>query len=189
MNWNEIAEGYLCVADEVLTTLKEPILEVADDMTACLRNGGKLLFCGNGGSAADAQHFACEFVNRFLIDRRPFAGLSLTTDMSTISSIANDFSFDEVYEKQVQALGKPGDILFCITTSGNSANVQKACIVAKEIGLLVVGMTGRSGGALAPEVDRLLNISSSTSTPRIQEGHELIMHLLCEKVEEDLVGR
>ncbi len=151
---------------------------------------GKLLIFGNGGSAADAQHMAAEFVNRFLINRRPLPALALTTDSSVLTSIGNDFSYDQIFAKQVQALAKPEDLALGISTSGTSANVVKGMKVAKERGLRTVALTGGSethGADLAEICDLVLNVPSD-STPHIQEAHLWIEHLLCEMVETSMFG-
>ncbi|MBU1694581.1 MAG: SIS domain-containing protein [Verrucomicrobia bacterium] len=179
-----MAEEMLAVADEVIGTLQAPIEEVAAEMARRLRGGAKILVCGNGGSAADAQHLAGELVNRFLKERRPYAALALSTDTSVLTSIGNDYGFAQVFEKQVHALGREGDVLIAISTSGNAENVCRAVQAAKELGLLTVAVTGGSGGRLLPLVDRSLCVTSTASTPRIQEGHQFIIHALCERVEE-----
>lgn len=169
----------------------EKLIALAKLITQTFRNGGKLLIFGNGGSAADAQHVAAEFVNRFLINRAPLPAIALTTDTSIITAIGNDFSYDLIFVKQVQALGKPGDVALGISTSGTSANVVKALAVAQEMGLKTAAL---SGGLKIPahgvvqHCDLLLNVPSS-STPRIQETHLWIEHLLCEIVETMLFGK
>jgi D-sedoheptulose 7-phosphate isomerase len=147
--------------------------------------GNKIFFFGNGGSAADAQHLAAEFVNRYVIDRPPLPAIALTTDTSILTSVSNDISFNEIFAKQLRALGKGGDVAIGISTSGNSPNVAKAFEVAKEIGMKTVALTGNDGGVVAKIADISL-IVSSASTPRIQETHILIGHLLCEMVEHQL---
>ena len=189
MDWNTIAEDYLAVAEQVFGPLHETIDAVAAEVVARLKDGNKVMFCGNGGSAADAQHLAGEFVNRFLIERAPYAGVALSTDTSVLTAIGNDYAFDQVFEKQVQAIGKKGDVLFAISTSGNAGNVCKAVEAAKKMGILTVAMTGGTGGKLAGLVDRVLSISCTRSTPRIQEGHLLIMHGFCQRVEELMEGK
>lgn len=143
-----------------------------------LARGNKLLICGNGGSAADAQHMAGEFVNRFLIDRPPLPAIALTTDSSVISAVGNDFGFDLVFAKQVQALGQAGDMLLAISTSGNSGNILEALLAARERGLTTLGLTGNGGGKMASLCNFLINVES-TSTPLIQEVHLAVEHLLC----------
>ncbi len=161
--------------------------DVVEEILDSFNRGGKLILCGNGGSAADAQHLAAEFVNRFLIDRRPLPALALTTDTSILTSVGNDFSYDDIFAKQVQALGKAEDIFLGISTSGNSPNVIKAIAAAKEIGMKTVGLTGGEGGKMAPLVDFLLNVPVS-HTPHIQECHIWIEHMLCQLIDERLFG-
>ena len=166
------------------------IIELAEQLVDTFRNGGKLLIFGNGGSAADAQHMAAEFVNRFLLNRAPLPAIALTTDTSILTAVGNDFSYDLIFVKQVQALGKPGDLALGITTSGTSANVVQAMAVAKEMGLKTAALTG---GTVIPEhgvvrhCDLLLNVPVD-STARIQEAHLWIEHLVCEIVEERIFG-
>ena len=153
-----------------------------------LDSGGKLLIFGNGGSAADAQHLAAEFVNRFLIKRRPLAALALTTDTSALTAIANDFAFEHIFSKQIEALGKKEDLALGISTSGNSANVLRGMEAARAIGMQRAALTGglkRPGGDLAPLCDLVLNVPSDF-TPHIQEAHLFIEHLLCELVERQM---
>ncbi|MDR2800562.1 MAG: D-sedoheptulose 7-phosphate isomerase [Desulfovibrio sp.] len=144
-----------------------------------LARGNKLLLCGNGGSAADAQHIAAEFVNRFLMDRPPLPALALTTDTSILTAIGNDFGFDQVFAKQVQALGRSGDMLVVLTTSGNSANLIPALEAAREAGMYCLGLTGNRGGKAGSLCDALINVAE-TRTPLIQEMHIAAAHLLCE---------
>jgi D-sedoheptulose 7-phosphate isomerase len=184
MNWNTIASDYLAVADQVFNELRPAVEKLAEELTNRLRAGGKVMVCGNGGSAADAQHIAGEFVNRFLRERRPYAGLALSTDTSVLTAIGNDYGYEHIFEKQVQALGRPDDVLIGISTSGGAANVCRAVTAAKALGILTVCFTGGTGGQLISLVDRSINISCTRSTPRIQEGHQLVFHLLCERLEE-----
>ena len=166
------------------------LIDLACRMVMVLRKGGKILIFGNGGSAADAQHMAAEFVNRFLIDRRPLAAIALTTDTSVITSIGNDFSFDEIFSKQVQALGKPEDLALGISTSGSSPNVVKAIEAAKDIGMYSAALTGGLLGAdseLGKLADLTLNVPTK-KTAHIQEVHLWIEHVLCELVEEEIFG-
>ncbi len=170
--------------------LAAPIARGIVLMTESLRAGGKILACGNGGSAADAQHFAAELVNRFEAERAPLAGLALTTDSSTLTSIANDYRYDLVFEKQVRALGRKGDVLLAITTSGNSATVLEAVRAAHEAGLRVVALTGNGGGRLAPLLaaqDAHICVPH-TRTVRIQEVHLLALHCLCDGIDHLLLG-
>ncbi|MFH0909819.1 MAG: SIS domain-containing protein [bacterium] len=188
MDWNKIAEDYLAVAEQVFGPLRETVDAVAAEVVTRLKAGNKVMFCGNGGSAADAQHLAGEFVNRYLVERAPYAGVALSTDTSVLTAIGNDYAYDQVFEKQVQALGKKGDVLLAISTSGNAGNVCKAVEAAKKMGILTVAMTGGTGGKLSGLVDRVLSISCTRSTPRIQEGHLIIMHGFCQRVEELMEG-
>ena len=155
-------------------------------MVGCLSAGGKVMFAGNGGSAADAQHMAAEFVNRFRKERAPLAGLALTTDTSVITSISNDYAFDEIFSKQVLALGSKGDVFMGISTSGSSPNIVRAIQAAKDAGISTIGLMGK-GGAMKDLVDCAICVPSS-NTPRIQEAHLLIEHILCELVEDAAGG-
>ncbi|CAK7023018.1 MAG: Phosphoheptose isomerase [Desulfovibrio sp.] len=154
------------------------IVDTARAMAVCLARGGKLLFCGNGGSAADAQHLAAEFVNRFVLDRPPLAAIALTTDSSILTSIGNDFGYDLVFAKQVHALGAPEDILVGLSSSGNSENVIRAFEAARENDLVTLGLTGRDGGRMAELSDILINVPEK-STALVQEIHITTGHLLC----------
>lgn len=158
------------------------ISKVIDIVTSSLKSGNKILLFGNGGSAADAQHLAAEFVNRFLIERPPLPAIALTTDTSVITSIGNDYDFSEIFSKQVRAIGSPGDVAWGMSTSGNSPNVFKGLEMAKKMGLATIGMTGKDGGNIAKIVDYSLNVTSN-STPRIQEVHITVGHVICEMVD------
>ena len=153
----------------------------------CLQRGGKVLVFGNGGSAADAQHIAAEFVGRFCRDRAPLAAIALTTDTSALTAISNDYGFEQVFARQIRALGKPGDVALAISTSGNSPNIITAVEAACEIGLTTIGLTGGTGGKLATKVDTSILIPS-TNVARIQECHITIGHLICELVEKLVFG-
>jgi len=161
------------------------VVEVADTMTKCLRSGNKILFFGNGGSAADAQHLAAELSGRFLKERKSLSGWALTTNTSVLTAIGNDYSFEEVFARQIQGIGSAGDMAFAISTSGNSPNVLRALNVAREKKLVTVGLSGRTGGKLPSAVDHCIRIPSD-QTPRIQEAHILTGHILCELIEETL---
>ncbi|MBK8042486.1 MAG: D-sedoheptulose 7-phosphate isomerase [Haliscomenobacter sp.] len=161
--------------------------EVAEACIACFKADGKLLFCGNGGSAADAQHLSAELSGRFYKDRAPLFAEALHVNTSFLTAVANDYSYDEVYARMVRAAGRPGDVLFAISTSGNSGNILRAVEAAKAQGMLVVGMTGESGGKMREACDYLLNVPSAI-TPRIQESHILMGHILCELIEEGVFG-
>jgi D-sedoheptulose 7-phosphate isomerase len=161
------------------------IVQAASIITGCLRSGGKLLFFGNGGSAADAQHLAAEFVGRFLLERAGLAAVALTTDSSILTAVSNDYGFDQVFARQVQALGRPGDVVIALSTSGNSPNVLEGTREAKKHNIKTVGLSGKDGGALVKEVDVAITVAS-TNTARIQECHIAIGHLLCELVEANV---
>jgi D-sedoheptulose 7-phosphate isomerase len=150
-----------------------------------IQSGGKVLIFGNGGSAADAQHIAAELVNRLNYDRPPIAAIALTTDTSILTSVGNDSTFDELFERQLRALGRAGDVVIAISTSGNSPNVLHAVAAARELGIATVGLAGRKGGRLAEAVDVAL-IVETESTQRIQETHITIGHILCEMIEAEL---
>ena len=162
----------------------DAILKGADLLAGCLTSGHKILIAGNGGSAADAQHIAAEFVNRFEVNRSPLAAIALTTDTSILTSIGNDDHFDNIFSKQVRALGKRDDIIWGISTSGNSRNIIHAIQAAKEMGLFTLGMTGR-GGKLAECADLVYTVDSD-ATPRIQETHITLAHILCDLVDRIL---
>jgi D-sedoheptulose 7-phosphate isomerase len=161
------------------------LLEVIKLISHTFEAGNKLFFFGNGGSAADAQHLAAEFVNRYVMDRPPLPAIALTTDASVLTSVSNDFAFNEIFAKQIRALGKEKDVAIGITTSGNSPNIVKAFEIAKEMGIKTIALTGNDGGIVGKMADFPL-IVPSTSTPRIQEAHILIGHILCEMVEHYL---
>lgn len=158
------------------------IQQAADIITAALRSGGKIHFCGNGGSAADAQHLAAELSGRFYLDRLPLNAEALHCNTSYLTSVANDYGYDEVYARMLRGTAKKGDVLVAISTSGNSRNILNAIEMAKTMGVKVIAMTGESGGAMRDVADILLNVPS-TDTPRIQESHIMIGHILCELVE------
>jgi D-sedoheptulose 7-phosphate isomerase len=161
------------------------IQEVTSLITTAFRNGNKVLFCGNGGSAADAQHLAAEFSGRFYTDRNPLPSEALHCNTSYMTAVANDYSFDVVYSRMVKGMGRPGDVLVGLTTSGNSVNIIKAVEQARELGMISVCLTGETGGKLKDMCDHLLNVPSK-DTPRIQESHITIGHIICELVEADL---
>ena len=154
-------------------------------MARCIKNGGKILICGNGGSAADAQHMSGELLGRFLMERKSLPAVALTVDTSTLTAVGNDYGYAEVFSRQVSGLGKPGDVLVAISTSGNSENVIKAIAAARESGMLVVGFAGKNGGKMATLCDKLLCVPSNR-TPLIQEMHETCMHLACELIDHYL---
>ena len=167
--------------------LTEPIAECVRMLVDALKGGHKLLIMGNGGSAADAQHFAAEMVGRFLLERKALPAIALTTDTSILTAVGNDYGFDDVFNRQVEALANPGDVLIGISTSGNSLNIKRAFETGKNIGVRTVGLLGRDGGEIGPIVDFNLTIPSS-ETPRIQEAHLVIIHILCDLIEKGLFG-
>jgi D-sedoheptulose 7-phosphate isomerase len=161
------------------------IMKISVILSECFNSGGKVLFCGNGGSAADAQHLAAEFSGRFYKDREPLFSESLSVNTSYLTAVANDYSYDEVYSRLVRAMGRPGDILIGISTSGNSSNIIKAIESANRIGMITIGMTGQSGGKMIEVCSEMIRVPSS-DTPRIQESHIMIGHIICELVESDI---
>ncbi len=170
------------ISREFFSEKKDIFHMVLDEMVGCLNRAQKILIFGNGGSSSQAQHFAAELVNRYQLDRSALAALALTTDTSALTSIANDMTFEFVFSRQIQALGQKGDIALGISTSGNSPNVIQAFKTAREKGLLTVALTGRSGGRLAAFTDLLLPVDSE-DTPRIQEVHLLLLHLMADTIE------
>ena len=170
--------------------LGAPIAHAGLMLAQALKAGGKVLACGNGGSAADAQHFAAELVNRFEAERPPLAALALTTDSSNLTSIANDYAWEQVFAKQLRALGRRGDVLLAISTSGNSANVIEALRAAHEIGVRVIALTGKGGGKMAPLLARedVHICVPHQNTARIQEVHLLVLHCLCDAIDYELFG-
>lgn len=168
-----------------LVEIVPEITAAAGLLTAALRVGGKVLICGNGGSAADSQHFAAELVGRFKKERAALPALALSTDTSILTSLANDYDFSRVFARQVEALGRPGDILVAISTSGNSPNVLEAARLARKRGISVVGLLGGEGGRILGECDLGLVVPSA-ETARVQEGHALIIHILCGLIEETM---
>ena len=183
-------EESIAVKAAALKSMLPAIEAGGQTMIDCLRSDGKILSCGNGGSAGDAQHFSAELLNRFEIERPPLAAIALTTDSSTLTSIANDYSYAEVFSKQVAALGRKGDVLLAISTSGNSSNVIKAIAAAHERGMTVVALTGRDGGGmkdLYAERDIEIRVPSER-TARIQEVHLLVIHCLCDMIDHELYG-
>lgn len=189
---NRASEHFLesiAVKQEAEKTLPEAVARGVVAMTECLRAGGKVMACGNGGSAADAQHFAAELIGRFERERAELAAIALTTDTSILTAVANDYSYDEVFSKQVRGLGKPGDILLGISTSGNSKNVVKAIEAAKKNGIKVIALTGNGGGKIADLLDQedIHLCAPSNRTARIQETHLVLLHGLCDGVDHLLL--
>ena len=170
--------------------LAEPISRAAQTITQCFLNGGKVLSCGNGGSAGDAQHFSSEMLNRFEMERPGLPAVALTTDSSTVTSIANDYNYNQIFSKQVTALGHAGDILLAISTSGGSENVNMAIDAAHEREMMVIALSGKSGGEMAGRLslnDIEIRVPSE-STARIQEVHLLVIHCMCDLVDHQLLG-
>jgi D-sedoheptulose 7-phosphate isomerase len=178
------------MVSKILEDIKflERILEAAKLCTQCLRRGGKILLAGNGGSAADAQHIAGELVSRFNFDRPGLAAIALTTDTSILTAIGNDYGYDHLFSRQVQSIGRLGDVFIAYSTSGSSKNIIKALQYAKETGILVIGFTGNKKGAMDQYCDVLLDVPSG-ETPKIQEGHLLVGHILCGLIEEEIFGK
>ena len=174
-----IAAKRSCVESQV-----DKIIKAADMLADCMTTGGKVLLFGNGGSAADAQHLAAEFVNRFQIERPPLAAIALTTDTSVLTSIGNDYHFEKIFSKQIKALGKKEDLAWGLSTSGNSPSVVRAVKSARKLGMATIAMTGR-GGELAHCADLVLSVASDT-TARVQETHITLGHILCDLVERKL---
>lgn len=178
---------------DALEDLAAPIAQAVELMVGCLLGNGKIMACGNGGSAADAQHFAAELLNRFEMERPPLAAIALTTDSSTLTSIANDYRYEEVFSKQVRALGQPNDVLLAISTSGNSPNVMEAIRAAHQREVRVVALTGRNGGKMAEllgqdDVHICVPERATVRTARIQEVHLLVLHCLCDGIDNMLLG-
>ncbi len=179
----ELRQKYIGVLDDDL-------LKAAAIMVDSLRNGGKILVCGNGGSASDAQHFVAELVNRFEINRPALAAIAMVNDASVITSISNDFSFDAIYARQTEALGRKGDVLLGISTSGDSKNVLNAVEKAAEIGMQVVALTGRDGGKLGQHQGTTVHLNiNHPSTARVQEMHITCLHILCTLIDETMFGQ
>lgn len=175
----------LILQDELLL---KTIQTVADEIIRCYRKKGKVLLCGNGGSAADAQHLAAELSGRFYFDREPLAAEALHVNTSYLTAVANDYSYDEIYARYVKGAGRKGDILMGLSTSGNSANIVRAIETANAMGMTTIGLTGSKGGKMKGLVNHLINVPSD-DTPRIQESHIMIGHIICEMVESSLFTR
>jgi len=179
----------IAVKQDAEKTLPDAVALGVLAMAQCLQSGGKVMACGNGGSAADAQHFAAELIGRFERERQELAAIALTTDSSILTAVGNDYSYDEVFSKQVRGLGKKGDVLLAISTSGNSKNVVKAIEVAKKIGIQIIALTGNGGGKIATLLDKddIHLCAPSTRTARIQETHLVLLHGLCDGVDHVLL--
>lgn len=182
-----VIQASIDTKNRILTnqTLLDTVAQVAEAMTVAFKNDKKVLFCGNGGSAADAQHLAAEFSGRFYYDRPPLYSEALHVNTSYVTAVGNDYSYDVIYARMIEAMGREGDVLVGISTSGNSTNVIKALEIANDLGMITVGMTGETGGKMREICKFLLNIPSK-DTPRIQESHILLGHILCEIVEANM---
>lgn len=186
-NFAASIEAKIAAADQ----LPDAIARAAEKMVKCLLDGHKILICGNGGSAADAQHFSAELLNRFERERPNLPAIALTTDTSTITSIGNDYHFDEIFSRQLRALGQPGDVLIALSTSGQSANIQHTIEAAQAKNIPVVALTGKDGGVIAQgltESDVEVRVPTN-STARIQEVHIFILHCFCDLIDEELFGQ
>lgn len=177
--------GAIRLHEQAQTASVAATVAATEQMVASLRSGGKILVCGNGGSASDSQHFAAELVGRFERERRALPSIALTTDTSILTAIGNDYAYDRVFARQVEAVGRPGDVLLGISTSGGSRNVLEAFRVAKSGGLTTIALTGRDGGVVGAAADIHVNVPS-TSTARVQEVHRTLMHAMCELIEREL---
>ncbi len=171
--------------EQSLRALERPIAEAIQLASQCVANGGTIFWAGNGGSAADAQHMAAELVGRFKKERRAIKSIALSTNTSALTALANDYSYEEVFRRQLSALGTRGDVIFAISTSGNSGNIVAMARHAIDMGITVVGLTGKGGGKLAPFC-KILLAAESSDTARIQECHLLIEHILCEGIENSI---
>jgi D-sedoheptulose 7-phosphate isomerase len=181
-------KSHIEVIKMVGDSLVSPVAECAQLLIDALQAGHKILIMGNGGSAADAQHFAAEMVGRFLLERKALPAIALTTDTSILTAVGNDYGFDDVFKRQVEALALPGDVLIGLSTSGNSKNIKRALEVGKDIGAITIGLLGRDGGEIASISDFNLTVPS-TETPRIQEAHLVMIHILCDLVEKGLFSQ
>ena len=184
---NEIKE-HIEVINETLSKQEKKIKEIIQLILDCYKNKGKVVLFGNGGSAADAQHIAAELVGKYKLERKSLPALALTTNTSIISAIGNDYGFDVIFEKQIEGLVKKEDVVIGISTSGNSENILKGVLKAKKLGAKTIAFTGKSGGKLKDKVDILLNIPSD-NTPRIQEAHITVGHIICGIVESEIFKR
>ena len=188
MQLDDALEAHLNAITATVARNRGAIDQVAQHLVDCYRAGGKLLICGNGGSAADAQHFAAEFMNRMHIDRPALPAIALSTDTSVLTSIANDTGYEVTFSRQVEGLGRPGDVLIGLSTSGSSRNILAALRAGRQAGLVTVGMTGDGGADVMAGVCDLVLVAASRETPRIQECHEFLYHFVAARVEAELVS-
>ena len=182
---NATINRHIEVFQQAVVPMVKDIETCAQMMCAALRHGNKIIVMGNGGSAADAQHFAAELVGRFLKNRKALAALALTTDTSILTAVANDFGYESIFSRQIEALANPGDIVVGISTSGNSANVLQALVLSTELKCKTVALLGRDGGEIKPQVDLALTVAVN-ETPHIQEAHLTLIHILCDLIETHL---
>lgn len=190
INIQSIIEKSIATKQQIISDgiLMETTQKIATSIINCYKNGGKVLFCGNGGSAADAQHLAAELSGRFYFDRAPLEAEALHVNSSYVTAVANDYSYNDIYSRYVNGVGKPGDVILGLSTSGNSENILRALQVAKSKKMVTVALTGQTGGKMKEVADFLLNVPS-TDTPRIQESHIMLGHIICEIVEAGLFER
>lgn len=181
----DIAEEHINALQDSIPPFEQSFAYAVDLCTKALARQSRILVCGNGGSAADAQHFAAELVGRYETERRALAAIALSTDTSAITAIGNDYGFDEIFTRQIQALGNQGDVLVAISTSGNSPNIMHAAATARELGMKIIAFTGRGGGRLGKMADALF-ASASSRTARIQEIHGICLHALAEAIETEI---
>lgn len=186
--WHDAVREHVRLVEQVRTTHLPILVAISDRLTACLRAGGTIFLCGNGGSAADAQHIAAEFVGRFLLERRPLPAIALSTNTSILTAIGNDYHYDQVFARQVRAQTRAHDVVCGISTSGKSPNVLEALKAAREVGAATVGFTGEPGEPLGGLCDVCFKVPSG-QTPRIQEVHILAWHMICDRVEQAVAGR
>ena len=175
------------ILQQTVLECSQVINQIAGDLVECFRRGNKVMLCGNGGSAADSQHMVAEFVNRFRIDRAALPALALTVDTSVLTAIGNDYGYERIFSRQLQALGRNGDVFFGISTSGNSPNILEGLKEARRLGITTIGLTGIDGGKMKPLCDFCFCVPSS-STPRIQEIHGIMVHALCSLIETSMFG-
>lgn len=177
-------EDSIAVKREFFARQSADMIRSAECLGECLRKGGKLLVCGNGGSASDAQHFSGEMIGRFLKERRALPAIALSTDTSVITAVGNDYGYEKIFRRQVEGLGRAGDILFAISTSGNSPNVLEAVAAARALDMQVIALTGGNGGKLGALADIHLNVALGKNSPRVQETHIAVIHLLVDLLDE-----
>ncbi|MFP4257184.1 MAG: SIS domain-containing protein [Desulfobacterales bacterium] len=186
-SFSDIAEEHAKALKDSVLPFEQGFADAVDLCTKSIAAGGTIIVCGNGGSAADAQHFAAELVGRYETERRALAAIALSTDTSAITAIGNDYGFDEIFRRQLRALGREGDVLMALSTSGNSPNILNTAAAAREIGMKIIAFTGKGGGRLGETAD-IVFASQTTRTARIQEIHEICLHALAEAIETQIHG-